>query len=237
MRGPKRLMSDDEAKQALEMQRLRRIGEVIDNQTIVRGDASAMGKAEDEYLKGLIVELRDHRDDIVATKSAAKAESVEKARVKRQAKAAASTDATDAPPKRKRKRSNAAETESSSSSSSPLTSDGSSASSSSDSSPQASKKRKSNQIDAVMIETENDDEPVDENEYVSLCNNVRSTLDHSPTIGAMRIRVKWIRQAKRSISQWANWKVTSINDNIIKVRRSDDTKRHKKLVNRALIPE
>jgi hypothetical protein len=227
---PGRLLDDDEANEAHEMQRLARLGEVVEHQTIVKGHASAMGKAEAEYIKALIREYRAAKEDLEAAKSATKAKTIERERAKRAEKAA--KGATKKSGKRKRANDNDA----GQSQSTPVIS---TTSSSADSSAgQHSKKRKVATVEPVPAGLEaaaDDSTNLDADEYVSMCKTLRETLDHTPMTGAMRLRIKWMRQAQRSIDQFANWTITSCDEKVIKIRRSNDEPRTKRSVRRSLM--
>jgi hypothetical protein len=230
--NPRRLHEDDDSKEAHEMQRLARLGQVQEHQTIIKGNASAMGKAEAQYLKELTRAFVDASEKLEAAKSKKNAETLERERAKRAAK----KSANGAGKTRKRKRSND-ETEQDNQSSSINASSNSSNNSSAAS---RSKKRKVDvvaSLETVANQPVGDDDllMINDDEYASLCQDLRNSLDYTPMTGAMRLRIKWIRRAQRSIDQYANWTVTSCDEELIKVRRLNDEPRTKRSVRRSLM--
>lgn len=218
MSDPNRLFDDDEAKQAHEVQRLNRLGQSFELQTVVKGNASAMGQAEADYVKALIRELRDVLEDLQAAKSAAKAKAIEKARRKRAELAEQSNT------KGKRKRTKKAKVNDTNGASSTETT------TSTNTSIKTTKKRKESAINNADAA----EELISPEEYDTISSQVRNLLDYTPMTGAMRLRIKSIKRAQRHIDQWANWKIVTGDDQRFKVRRLNDDLRDKRPIRRGL---
>lgn len=214
---PKRLLDDDEANAAFEMQRLIRADQPVVHETIVKGDATAMGQAEANYLKGLIVDLCDARENLDAAKSAAKAKQLDKARAKRAA--AKASESGKPTKKRKSKASTTTAGEESSSSSNKRRKT---------SKPSPPQQSSIDVLPAIDISTE---------EYQSMANLVRSSINRTPMTGAMRMRVNSIMRAKRSIDTWSDWKVVSSDVSWLRVRRRNDNRRTNRPIRRGLFDQ